>query len=179
LATVYGIVKQNGGAISVQSEIDRGTAFRICLPSIHGIDATAPVPAPPAVAAGSEVVLVVEDQEDVRRYAVEVLKSRGYSVLSSADGEAALEISAHYPDPIHLLVTDVVLPGMNGSELAGRLKALRPTLRVLFTSGYTRDVIAERGILEPTTAFIAKPYTPAELSAKVRELLSKAPGDRA
>ena len=177
LATVYGIVKQNGGAISVQSEVDQGTTFRICLPSIPGIDAIAPVPAPPVVAAGSEVVLVVEDQEDVRRFAVEVLKSRGYSVLSSGDGETALELAARDADPIHILVTDVVLPGMNGRELARRLKALRPTMKVLFTSGYNRDLIADHGILEPGTTYIAKPYTPGELSAGVRELLSKPPGN--
>jgi signal transduction histidine kinase len=179
LATVYGIVKQNGGAISVQSEIDQGTSFRICLPSIHGIEPAATVSTPPAASAGSEVVLVVEDQDDVRRFAVEVLKSRGYSVLSAEDGEAALELAAQHKGPIHMLVTDVVLPGMNGRELAKRLKALRPTMQVLFTSGYTRDVIAEHGILEPGTTYIAKPYTPGELSAMVRELLSKPPGNLA
>jgi len=179
LATVYGIVKQNGGGISVQSEINKGTSFRICLPSIHRIEEIATVSTLPAVSAGPEVILVVEDQEGVRKFAAEVLKSRGYSVLSSADGEAALELAAHYPDLIHLLITDVVLPGMNGSELAQRLKTLRPTMQVLFTSGYTRDVIAERGILEPTTAFIAKPYTPGELAAKVHEVLPQTPGNPA
>jgi signal transduction histidine kinase len=179
LATVYGIVKQNGGGISVQSDVNQGTSFRICLPSIHANEATTAVPAPPAVSGGSELILVVEDQEDVRRFAVQVLESRGYSVLSSEDAETALDLAERHANPIHLLVTDVVLPGMNGSELARRLKALRPAMQVLFTSGYSRDVIAEHGVLEQSTAYIAKPYTPGELSAKVGELLSKAPEDPA
>jgi two-component system cell cycle sensor histidine kinase/response regulator CckA len=107
---------------------------------------------------------------------VEVLKSCGYVVLSSADAEAALELAGRHSSSIHLLVTDVVLPGMNGRELARRLKAIRPAMQVLFMSGYNQDVIAEHGILEPGTAYLAKPYTPGELAAKARELLSKEPG---
>ena len=179
LATVYGIVKQNGGWIGVQSEPGKGTTFQVWFPRTGGIDATAPAQAPAAVSGGSEILLVVEDQEDVRKFAVEVLRSRGYDVLSSEDAEAALELAERHANPIHLLVTDVVLPGMNGRELARRLKAIRPAMQVLFTSGYNRDVIAEHGILESGTAYLAKPYTPGELAAKVRELLSKEPGSSA
>jgi CheY-like chemotaxis protein len=179
LATVYGIVKQNGGWIGVQSEPGKGTTFQVWFPRTGGIDATAPAQSPAAVSGGSEILLVVEDQEDVRKFAVEVLRSRGYDVLSSEDAEAALELAERHANPIHLLVTDVVLPGMNGRELARRLKAIRPAMQVLFTSGYNRDVIAEHGILESGTAYLAKPYTPGELAAKVRELLSKEPGSSA
>jgi signal transduction histidine kinase/CheY-like chemotaxis protein len=179
LATVYGIVKQNGGWIDVQSELGQGTAFRVWFPRTSEIDATAPAQAPADVSGGSEILLVVEDQEDVRKFAVEVLKSCGYTVLSSADAEAALELAGRYSNSIHLLVTDVVLPGMNGRELARRLKAIRPAMQVLFMSGYNQDVVAEHGILEPGTAYLAKPFTPGELAAKVRELLSKEPGSSA
>jgi signal transduction histidine kinase/CheY-like chemotaxis protein len=173
LATVYGIVKQNGGWIDVQSEPGKGTTFRVWFPRTSGIDATAPAPMPAPVSGGSEILLVVEDEEGVRKFAVEVLKSRGYTVLSSEDAEAALALSERYANTIHLLVTDVVLPGMNGRELARRLKAIRPAMQVLFTSGYNRDVIAEHGVLEPGTAYLAKPYSTGELASKVRELLSK------
>ena len=175
LATVYGIVKQNGGWINVQSKPGAGTAFQICLPRVSGTAASKTGTAPRVVIGGSELLLVVEDQEDVRKFAVEVLESRGYSVLSSVDGESALVLAERYPAPIHLLVTDVVLPGINGRDLAQRLKASRPAMNVLFTSGYTHDVIAEHGVLEPGVSYIAKPYTPGELAAKVRELLGKAP----
>ena len=136
-------------------------------------------PAPPAAADGNERILVVEDQEDVRKFAVEVLKSRGYTVLASENAEAALELVMSHTQPIHLLLTDVILPGMNGKDLADRLKSIRPNMEVLFTSGYTRDVIAQHCILEPGIAYLAKPFTPDGLAAKVRELLPNAPQDPA
>jgi signal transduction histidine kinase/CheY-like chemotaxis protein len=173
LATVYGIVKQNGGWIAVQSEDAKGTAFQIYFPSIAEASAVGAPPESPAVADGSERILVVEDQEDVRSFAVEVLKSRGYTVLASENGEAALKLVASSSTPIHLLLSDVILPGMNGKDLADRLKAIRPEMEVLFTSGYTRDVIAQHGILEPGIAYIAKPFTPDGLATKVHQTLSK------
>lgn len=175
LATVYGIVKQNGGWIAVDSEPRKGTTFQIYFPSITETCTTSAPSAPPAVADGSERVLVVEDQEDVRKFAVEVLKARGYTVLASENGEAALELVMSHSKPIHLLLTDVILPGINGKDLADRLKAIRPDMEVLFTSGYTRDVIAQHCILEPGIAYLAKPFTPDGLASKVRELLPKAP----
>jgi CheY-like chemotaxis protein len=178
LATVYGIVKQNGGWIDVQSELGKGAAFHIWLPRISGVAAARSAVAPRTVTGGSERLLLVEDQEDVRNFAVEVLESRGYSVLPAADAESALALVERHPDPIHLLVTDVVLPGINGWELAQRLKASRPAMQVLFASGYAQNVIAASGVLEPGMSYIAKPYTPAELSAKVRQILAgNAPGN--
>ena len=177
LATVYGIVKQNGGWIEVYSELELGTAFHITLPRITGPNVAEEVEIPPAVTAGTGSLLLVEDEEDVRRFAVEVLEDHGYFVLAAADGEAALMLAENHPDPIDMLVTDVVLPGMNGRDLAKRLKSARPGVQVLFTSGYTQDVIAEHGILEHGTAYIAKPYTPGELAAKVQDILGKTPGN--
>ena len=179
LATVYGIVKQNGGGIEVYSELGMGTAFHITLPRISGPEITEDVDILVTATAGTESLLLVEDEEDVRKYAAEVLESRGYSVRSAADGEAALELAENHPDPIDMLITDVVLPGMNGRELAERLKSLRPALQVLFTSGYTQDVIAEQGVLEHGMAYIAKPYTPGELAAKVQEILTRTRGNSA
>jgi len=177
LATVYGIVKQNGGWIGVQSEPTRGSTFRVYFPShLTGGQSTAtrePAPVQPVAAC----LLVVEDEEDVRGFAVEVLRSRGYSVLTSQDAESALALAESSTSPIHLLLTDVVLPGINGRQLAERLKAKRPAMRVLFTSGYTRDLIANHGALDPATDYLAKPYTPDELLAKVSAILNQAPGN--
>lgn len=176
LATVYGIVKQNGGWIDVHSEPEDGTAFHIFLPQVSGTkEISSNAEAPAATAGAAEVLLIVEDQDDVRKFAVEVLQARGYAVLSAADGESALALVESHPEPIQLLVTDVVLPGMNGRQLALRLKAVRPGMLVLYTSGYTRDVIAEHCVLEPDTVYIPKPYTPGDLAAKVRELLANKP----
>jgi len=176
LATVYGIVKQNGGWIDVQSELGAGTAFHIWLPRVSAAAVSESSGAPNGAAGGAQRLLVVDDQEDVRRFAVEVLESHGYSVLSAADAESALELIERHPDPIQLLVTDVVLPGINGRELARRLMTLRPTTQVLYMSGYTRDVIAARGVLDPSVSFLAKPYSPGELVAKVKEILAGTPG---
>ncbi len=177
LATVYGIVKQNGGWIEVYSELGMGTAFHITLPRISGPDECEAAKLPLTATAGTGSLLLVEDEEDVCKFAVEVLQAHGYSVVSAADGEAALALAQSHPDPIDMLITDVVLPGMNGRELAERLKAERPGLHVLFTSGYTQDVIAGQGVLEHGMAYIAKPYTPGELSAKVQEILSRTQGN--
>jgi CheY-like chemotaxis protein len=121
---------------------------------------------------GSETVLVVEDQDEVRGLATRVLKAHGYRVLEAADGASALALVESHPGPIDLLLTDVVLPGMNGRELAACLKKLLPAVKVLYTSGYTYNVIAHRGVLDRDVAYIAKPYTPDGLAAKVREVLA-------
>ena len=173
LATVYGIVKQSHGWIRVQSEPGKGSSFEIYLPRIAGTDAvpeSADAGPPPS---GSETLLVVEDQEEVRAFAVSALAAFGYHVLNAADADEALELSQRYPGPIHLLVTDVVLPTMNGRELAERMKAARSEVAVLYTSGYTADVIAHRGVLDQDLAFLPKPYTAEAIAGKVREMLKR------
>jgi CheY-like chemotaxis protein len=173
LATVHGIVKQSQGWISVETAMGKGTTFRIYLPRI-GACAETQVEAEPRRpnARRSETVLVVEDQDEVRGLAIRVLRTYGYSVLEAADGATALELVKSHAGPIHLLLTDVVLPGMNGRELAESVRTLLPGTKVLYTSGYTRDVIAHRGVLGSDVAYIAKPYSPAGLAAKVAEALA-------
>ncbi len=174
LSTVYGIVKQNRGSICVRSETGKGATFEIDLPRID-MGHAASEEEPQAVTARSnhETVLVVEDQDDVRGLATAILESLGYRVLSAAEGPAALALEAAHEGPIDLVLTDVVLPGMNGKQLAERLKRLRPEMAVLFTSGYSEDVIAHRGVLDREVAYIPKPYSPKELAAKVREVLDE------
>ncbi len=171
LSTVHGIVKQAGGSIYVYSEVGQGTTFKIYFPRV---DETQPVEeAKPGVGTlrGRETILVVEDQAELRKLAELVLKSYGYKVLESGNaGEALLKAERH-SGPIHLLLTDVVLPGMSGRELAERLKPLRPDMRVLYMSGYTENVIAHRGTLEEGIEYLAKPFAPEGLARKVREVL--------
>jgi CheY-like chemotaxis protein len=118
-------------------------------------------------------VLVVEDQTEVRRLTLAVLKSQGYRLLEAPNGSEALSLCERDPGPIHLLITDVVMPGMTGRELATRLLALRPSLKILYISGYTANVIAHEGLLDPGVAYLPKPFSPAQLTAKVREVLSE------
>jgi CheY-like chemotaxis protein len=172
LATVYGIVKQSSGWILLYSEPGKGSSFKIYLPRIaNGVLEQSNGEGDGRQVGGSETVLVVEDQEEVRSYAVHVLKAYGYQVLAAHDGPSALTAAETHPGPIHVLLTDVVLPGMNGKQLADRLTGLRPELKVLYTSGYTRDVIAHRGVLDADVAYLAKPYSPEALAAKMREVI--------
>lgn len=172
LSIVYGIVKQNGGSIEVDTEPGRGTTFRIYLPSVE----KAPAEEKPAELAapvlhGSETILLVEDEEEVRNLAAKVLSNYGYQVLKGSQGQEALSLAERHPEPIDLLLTDVVMPGMTGRELAERLKPVRPEMRVLYMSGYSGNTIARRGILDPGVAYIPKPFTDTALAAKVREVL--------
>ena len=173
LATVYGIVKQSNGWIGFSSQPGKGTAFKIYLPRIDaGLETRADEGHLHANLGGSETVLLVEDQDEVRGLAIKVLQAYGYHVLEAANGDSALELAGRHPGPIHLLLTDVVLPGMNGRELAERLKKVLPDVKVLYTSGYSYDVMANRGALDRDVAYIAKPYKPDDLASKVREVLA-------
>jgi PAS domain S-box-containing protein len=175
LSTVYGIVKQSGGHIVVESEIGKGTKFTIYLP--RAFAAARPSSRSHAVSmrpGGTETILVVEDEEELRRLAKRILGRAGYVVLTAAHGDEALQIAKRHQGRIHLLLTDVVMPKMGGRVLATRLVAERPGLKVLFTSGYTDDAIAHHGVLDPGVRFVAKPVTPAELIRKVREVLDEA-----
>ena len=172
LATVYGIVKQSGGNIWLYSEPGRGTTFKIYLPRVdQPPEQLAAAPAPRAAPRGSETVLLVEDDEAVRALARKMLAAHGYTVLAAASGAEALKLAADHTGPIHLLVTDVVLPGMSGRELATRFQSVRPGLKVLYTSGYTDDAVVHHGVLDPGIAFLQKPFTSGTLARKVRETL--------
>ena len=172
LATVYGIVKQSGGYIWVYSEPGRGTTIKVYLPRVPGAaDAPSPAPPPKEVRGGHETVLLVEDAAPVRALARRSLEACGYRVLDAPDGPAALKLSAQHGDSIDLLVTDVVMPGMSGRELAERLARERPRTKVLYTSGYTDDAMVRQGVLTAGVAFLQKPFVPDSLARKVREVL--------
>ena len=172
LSTVYGIVRQSGGYIWVYSEPNRGTIVKVYLPRAAGQTETnrprndyQPLPL------GTETVLLAEDDERVRRLTVSVLGQLGYTVLEAADGEEALEAARQYEGEIHLLFTDIVMPKKCGNEIALEIKQDRPDIKVLFSSGYTGDVVAQQGALDPTIPFLQKPFTPRTLAVKVREAL--------
>ena len=171
MSTVYGVVEQCGGWIWVYSELDRGTTIKVYLPRLNGDTAVRPAPERSVMAAGLETVLVVEDQDEVRRLTVAVLEDCGYRVLSAASGQMALEVSEQHKQPIHLLITDAVMPGMSGRQLADRLRHTRPFTKVLFMSGYTDNVAAYRYEVDAGHAFLQKPFDPDTLAAKVRETL--------
>jgi PAS domain S-box-containing protein len=175
LATVYGIVTQSGGCISVESERGRGATFRIYLPQVAA-PAGPPEAGPsrPQPAQGSETVLLVEDEEAVRSLVGEILQMHGYTVLEARHPGEALLLAERHPDPIHLLVTDVVMPQMGGHELAERLQSARPELRVIYMSGYPDDASVLRGVVETGSIFLPKPFTPDALAQRVREILDAA-----
>ena len=171
LSTVLGIVEQSGGSVDVYSEKGRGTTFKIYLPSVEGKAETAvtagPVPAP----TGTETVLLVEDEGALRSMIREALEDAGYRVLEAGMPLQALAIAESHPGNIHLMLTDVVMPGMSGRDLAVRLKPLRPGAAVVFMSGYTDDAIGQHGLLELGTHFLQKPFTSHQLLQKIREVL--------
>lgn len=174
LATVHGMVRQSGGWIWVYSEPGEGTTFKIYFPRTDEV-AVPPQPATQKNLRGTETILVVEDQKDVRALAVTVLEHYGYQVLSAAGAEQAIALADASRDPIHLLLTDVIMPGMDGRVLAKRLAARR-TIKVLFMSGYTENAIAHRGVLDAGVNYIQKPFTPESLAEKVRAVLGPATG---
>ncbi len=174
LATVYGIIKQSGGYIYVDSEPGRGSTFRIYLPQV---EAAAPrrksqlgISSSPG---GNETLLLVEDDTAVRSLIKSNLEMKGYKVLEAADGEEALRLAQQHSGPIHLLITDVVMPVMSGRELAERLRPSRSEIKVLYLSGYTDDTVVRHGILQGEVEFLQKPFTPGVLTLKVREVLDR------
>jgi PAS domain S-box-containing protein len=175
LAMCQGIVKQAGGNISVDGKPGQGSTFRIYLPRVVGWPTTtAGIPVDATSVGGNETLLLVEDEKMILRVAQEALSRFGYQVITASDGVHALAVAAETPQRIHLVVTDVIMPNMGGRELATRLEALRPGIKVLFSSGYPADAIAAQGFLEEGINFIQKPYTPSALAARVRQVLDEA-----
>jgi two-component system, cell cycle sensor histidine kinase and response regulator CckA len=171
LSTVYGIVKQSGGYVMVQSEVQRGTTFHIYLPRVEGVAEKHAAPVALAALGGTETVLLVEDEESVRQLVRDTLAAKGYRVLEAENGEAGIAAAAQHKGKINLVITDVVMPGMGGRELVKQLVQLRPGTRVLYLSGYTEDSILNEGTIERDAAFLQKPFTLQNLSRKVREVL--------
>ena len=171
---MYGIARQNGGFVTVSSESGVGTTFTVHLPRYAG----EVVEAPAAMAANrpkdrGETILLVEDEPAILALASELLERLGYTALDAGSPEEALRLAREHAGPIHLLVTDVVMPAMNGLALMTEVAALRPGIRNLFMSGYTADVMADRGVLETDVLFLRKPFTAQDLAMKVREALDQ------
>ena len=171
LAMVYGIVKQNRGFINVHSEPGHGTTFKIYLPWCQAKAETEDMVQEQITPGGTETVLVVEDEKMLLEFVGTILEEQGYKVLSAETPADALTIAREYNSPIHLLITDVVMPGMNGREVKEAVTSLHPDIKTIYMSGYTADIIALKGIIDEGTAFLQKPFTINSLSLKVREVL--------
>ncbi len=172
LSTVYGIVNQSGGFIWVYSEPGRGTMFKIYLPKTKEEEAfVAEAQMQPQNLEGNETILLAEDEDSARKLMRSALQEYGYWVLEAQDGREALQLSEHHKGPIHLLLTDVVMPRMSGRELAEHLQPLQPKMKVLYMSGYTDNAIVHHGVLESGMQFIQKPFTPKVLVSKIRRVL--------
>ena len=172
LSTVYGVVKQSGGYIDVISAPGAGTTFNICLPrSAQAVNAEEHGASQPSATRGSETILLVEDEDSLRTLTRDLLRLKGYTVLEAINGAEALELSGRTREEIHLLLTDVVMPGINGRALADQLKLRRPEMRVAFMSGYTGQRVGQKDILEPGSFFIQKPFSREQLASRVREAL--------
>jgi two-component system cell cycle sensor histidine kinase/response regulator CckA len=169
LATVYGIIKQSGGYVWVYSELSQGTTFKVYLPVEEGAVQSAAAPTPPVQASG-ERVLIVEDEPAVRYMMSRALKEHGFDVLEASDGSEALRL-IEGADGLNLIITDVIIPGIDGTELARRASKVAPDVPILFMSGYTDHDIVRRGLLDPNQPFLQKPFTPDALVRRVAELL--------
>jgi two-component system cell cycle sensor histidine kinase/response regulator CckA len=176
LATVYGVVKQSGGYIYVYSEVGRGSTFKIYLPQVTAkLDVLSPDTDKRRSSRGTETILFVEDEQSVRELVRDFLVGAGYCVLEASDGVQGLKVAAAHPGPIHMLITDVVMPHLSGPQLAAKLSAERAGLKTLFISGYTDDTVFRHGVLEGGVAFLQKPFNLKALALKIREVLSGAP----
>lgn len=176
LAVVLGVVKQSGGHIEVSSEPDRGTTFDVYLPAVDDSVSASQTSDAESEGHGTESILLVEDEEGVRGLATLVLRHFGYRIFAASDASAAMRLVDEHPEGFDLLLTDVVMPGMGGPELAESLRLRLPRMKVLFTSGYMDDAVMRHGLLEESVAFIEKPYTPISLARKVRQVLDERPG---
>ncbi len=177
LATVYGVIKQSGGYIWVESEIGKGTKFQVYLPRAEGLVSDPVRKAPPLITPGLGTILVAEDESSLRKLTCNTLKEAGYKVLEAEDAFKALEIVEHSDCGIDLLLTDVVMPGMSGRELAENLSLKRPGIKILYMSGYTDGAVAAHGILESGIVILQKPFSRAQLQQNVAEILAKNPGE--
>ncbi len=179
LSTVYGIIKQSGGYIWVYSEVSKGTTFKIYLPRVAGTGEVAAQVTTPIeyrkVEPGTETILLVEDEANLRYLARQYLEKQGYKVIEAADGAVAMQIAVAHEAMIHLLLTDVVMPGMNGRELAQRIAEIRPNVKILYMSGYTENVIGHNGMLDAGIRLLQKPFNLRDLKSKVREVLDATP----
>jgi two-component system cell cycle sensor histidine kinase/response regulator CckA len=174
LSTVYGIIKQSGGHVWVDSAPGHGTTFRIYMPHATSRDSLPTVsPRPQVAAAGQETILLVDDEEALRVAAHRMLQRAGFTVLQASDGADALRVMSEHTGPVHALVTDVVMPGVGGPELARRLREARPDLPTLFISGYTEEGVRTQRVLQPDAAYLEKPFSPEDLIRKVREILAR------
>jgi hypothetical protein len=173
LATVYGTVKQSGGEVWVYSEPGNGSTFKLYFPAVAGRGAAAGAAVPAAAAGGTETLLVAEDEDGVRELLAAMLTKSGYKVLAAANGQEALRLSAAHSGPIHLLVTDLVMPGMSGRQLATAIQAARPGTRVLFLSGYTANAAVQNGVVQGGEHFLAKPFTGEDIEGRIRRILDE------
>ncbi|MGC0771445.1 MAG: ATP-binding protein, partial [Candidatus Acidiferrum sp.] len=172
LSTVYGIVKQSGGYIWVYSEPGKGTTFKVYLPRVTEVaESKTGAVQPPGAGKGSETILLVEDEEAVRELASRILSAKGYSVVVATSTQEAEQLATKHAGEIHLLLTDIIMPGTSGRELARRITERHPRTRVLYMSGYTDNVLAQGGVLETGLSFLQKPFTPGALVQKVRDVL--------
>jgi CheY-like chemotaxis protein len=173
LSQVFGFVKQSGGHIKIYSEVDQGTTVKIYLPRFFGIDESEQLVEGELLGQGEngENILIVEDDDDVRAYLTDVVRSLGYGVLTAANGKLALDLLGQVKSPVALLLTDVVMPGMTGRELADLATKLRPELKVLYMTGYSRNAITHHGRLDPGLDVLNKPITQGELAARIRDSL--------